>query len=92
MTTQETILAGGIAGGFASVFTNPIDVVKTNLMANKDNFFESYWHCTKFMYREDGFKVFFRGLLYRSFHVTLVSIVFFLGYEKMLNHCMKKIN
>ena len=90
MSLFETMIAGFIAGGSASLLTNPIDVIKTNLMSNKDKFFDSYWNCVKFLYQEDGLKAFARGFGFRFIHVGIMSMVFFSGYEKFLNFCIRK--
>lgn len=90
MTLLETFFSGFVAAGIAAMLTNPIDVIKTNLMANKDKYFHSYWNCVKFLYQEEGIKVFSRGIIFRTLHVGVMSMIFFGGYEQFLNFCILK--
>ena len=90
MTLPETMISGFTAGGIAAIITNPLDVVKTNLMVNKDKYFDSYWKCVKFLYREDGIGVFLRGFMFRFLNIGAMSMIFLGGYEKFLNFCIKK--
>lgn len=85
-----TAVSGFLAGGVASICTNPIDVIKTNLMANKDRVFDSYWKCIKFLYQEEGLRAFSRGIAFRFFHVGFMSLIFFCGYETFLRFCIMK--
>ena len=91
MNFLESAISGCIAGGIAALFTNPIDVIKTNLMINIDKKFNTYLDCMKFLYQEDGFKAFYRGAIYRTIHVSIMSVVVFSAYENLLNYTIKKI-
>lgn len=90
MSLPETMASGFIAGGMAAIFTHPVDVIKTNLMVNKDIYFRSYFKCVKFLYNEDGIKAFARGLGLRYVHVSVLYMIFFAGYEQFLNFCICK--
>lgn len=85
MDHYESAIAGAAAGGTAGVFTNPIDVLKTNYMADKTGMFKSYLHCFRFLLKEEGPRVFLRGMMYRLVHVSSMSVVFFMAYEQFLN-------
>lgn len=91
MNKLETVFAGFSSGGFAALCTNPIDVVKTNLMVDKTKYFKNYFHCMRFLYQENGMRAFTRGITYRTCHVGLMSIVFFSFYEHLLNLSIRKI-
>lgn len=81
MNTRETVIAGFTAGSIAGILTTPIDVVKTNIMTQKDIIYSGFIDCYKKLYKEHGIKVFGRGAFYRFTAVGGVSAFFFLGYE-----------
>lgn len=81
----ESMKCGFLAGGLAAFLTNPNDVVKTNVMGekNKDKEFRmnGFLRAAKLLYHENGFMVFWKGAGYRVVHVGLMSISFFFAYE-----------
>ena len=64
----------------------PLDVVKSRLQA--DDFdkpkYRSAWHCACESYREDGFRVFFRGSLVLAIRAFPLNAVLFLVYSHSL--------
>ena len=90
MTSIESMFSGFVAAQVAALLTNPIDVVKTNLMVSKDQVFDTYLKCVYFLFQEEGIRAFFRGVLFRSVQVGLISILFFPIYENVLNYTIIK--
>eukprot|EP00835_Amoeboradix_gromovi_P000334 NODE_11_length_46995_cov_0.451872.p17 type:complete len:314 gc:universal NODE_11_length_46995_cov_0.451872:35347-36288(+) len=73
-------IGGGIAGGIASIFTNPLDLLKTTLQTRGEmnpNFSKlDSISILKKAYHQDGIKTFFRGALPRvATHVPSTAIV-----------------
>ncbi|KAF9318477.1 hypothetical protein BGZ91_005158, partial [Linnemannia elongata] len=67
LSSGRLVVAGGFAGIAGWLSTYPTDVIKTRIQAQHDSLpksqqFKGVWDCTKHMYREEGFRVFFRGV------------------------------
>ncbi|KAF9940031.1 hypothetical protein KVV02_001476 [Mortierella alpina] len=67
LSSGRLVVAGGFAGIAGWLSTYPTDVIKTRIQAQHDSIpkaqqFKGVWDCTKHMYREEGFRVFFRGV------------------------------
>lgn len=63
-TVASLLLAGGFAGVLSWVGNIPFDVVKSRLQAdNLENpRYSGYWDCVRKSYRDEGWRVFWRGL------------------------------
>lgn len=90
MTKFETFKAGFIAGSVAAALTNPIDVIKTNIMTQKTVIYTGFIDCSSKLYRENGIKVFARGLGYRFVTIGCMSVFFFSGYETLMEFLSDK--
>ncbi|KAG0314886.1 hypothetical protein BGZ99_007788 [Dissophora globulifera] len=67
LSSSRLVVAGGFAGIAGWLSTYPTDVIKTRIQAQHDSTpkalqFKGFWDCTKHMYREEGMRVFFRGV------------------------------
>lgn len=78
-----TFLAGGIAGA-ASVFgNNPIDVVKTNMQGLDAHKFNGPIDCASQIYKAEGFRGFYKGVMPRMTRVVLDVALTFTLYENI---------
>lgn len=90
LAMYQSFLSGGLAGGIAGLLTNPIDVVKTNLMTDSKGKFKGFFDCIKFLTEEESMMFITRGAFFRTFQMALVSSILFCGYETILNMVIDK--
>jgi hypothetical protein len=74
---------GGVAGGFGSWVTNPMDVIKTRLQTDMgaQQFHGSVRLCAAEIYKEGGAMAFLRGSIPRLVHKVPANAFFFWFYE-----------
>ncbi|XP_034365565.1 solute carrier family 25 member 48 isoform X1 [Arvicanthis niloticus] len=79
-------LAGGIAGAISWGTATPMDVVKSRIQADGVylNKYRGVLDCISQSYRQEGFKVFFRGITVNAVRGFPMSAAMFLGYELSL--------
>uniref|UniRef100_G3UC24 Solute carrier family 25 member 48 n=1 Tax=Loxodonta africana TaxID=9785 RepID=G3UC24_LOXAF len=79
-------LAGGMAGAISWGTATPMDVVKSRLQADGVYFskYKGVLDCISQSYREEGLKVFFRGITVNAVRGFPMSAAMFLGYELSL--------
>ncbi|NXN90830.1 S2548 protein, partial [Rhinopomastus cyanomelas] len=79
-------LAGGVSGAISWAITTPMDVVKTRLQADGVYLtkYRGTLDCILQSYRNEGLKVFFRGITVNTVRGFPVSSATFLGYELSL--------
>jgi Mitochondrial carrier protein len=76
------LLAGGLAGGFGSYITNPMDVIKTRLQTDSGAVYGgSILKCAAISLEEGGLAAFLRGSVPRLLHKVPANAFFFLFYE-----------
>jgi solute carrier family 25 S-adenosylmethionine transporter 26 len=78
----ENFINGGIAGGISGLLTNPIDVVKTRLMTDRQRSL-GIVACAKEIYHDEGIKGYSRGMLVRTLSCSLITAVLFVSYERI---------
>lgn len=78
---ERDFVLGGLAGGFGSWVTNPMDVVKTRLQTNSDFYGGSLVTCAREVWAEGGAAAFLRGSVPRLVHKVPANAFFFLFYE-----------
>ncbi|KAF9560550.1 hypothetical protein BGW38_009041, partial [Lunasporangiospora selenospora] len=67
LSSGRLVVAGGFAGIAGWLSTYPTDVIKTRIQSQHDSTpksqqYRGVWDCTKQLYREEGFRVFFKGM------------------------------
>ena len=85
------LMAGGLAGVLSWMGNIPFDVIKSRLQA--DNLanprYRNYWECIRKSYRDDGYRVFWRGLPVTCIRAFPVNAVTFTVYSTSL-YAMQK--
>lgn len=87
LRSSDYFLASGLSGILTAVFTNPIWVIKTRMLStarNTPGAYRSIAHGTAALYRSEGIRGFYRGLLPSLFGVSHGAIQF-MAYEQLKN-------
>ncbi|XP_068161559.1 solute carrier family 25 member 45 isoform X1 [Antennarius striatus] len=84
--TFAILMAGGIAGTVTWATATPMDVVKARLQMSGagGREYSGLLHCIRESTREEGLKVFFKGLLLNSLRAFPVNAIIFLSYESIM--------
>lgn len=84
--TFAILMAGGVAGVVTWCFATPMDVVKSRLQMSGagGQEYSGILHCMRLSVREEGIRVFFKGLLLNSVRAFPVNAVTFLSYESLM--------
>lgn len=78
-------LCGAISGGIAAGLTTPLDVLKTRIMLAESAQKVSVLRIFRTIYRDNGFRGLFAGLVPRVMWITLGGAVFFGFYDLTKN-------
>ncbi|KAI5655477.1 hypothetical protein M9H77_32664 [Catharanthus roseus] len=84
--TCATLVAGGLAGSTAALFTTPFDVVKTRLQTQNPGSINQYHgvlDTLKEIAKSEGLKGLYRGLTPRLFMYMMQGALFFASYESL---------
>lgn len=87
LRSSDYFLASGLSGILTAVITNPIWVIKTRMLStgkNTPGAYRSISHGTAELYRTEGLRGFYRGLLPSLFGVSHGAIQF-MAYEQLKN-------
>lgn len=88
LSSSDYFLASGVSGILTAITTNPIWVIKTRMLStarNSPGAYRSITHGTIDLYRSEGIKGFYRGLLPSLFGVSHGAIQFMV-YERLKDH------
>lgn len=91
MTTEQSLLSGGIAASVAAALTTPMDVVKTKLMTHRTGDYNKLIPALKKIWSEESIKGFFRGIRIRTVSLGMTGSIFFLSYESAKNLLSKSL-
>ena len=58
----QSCVSGSTSGVIAAFCTNPIDVIKTNILASENGQYKGFFDCGRKLYKNSGFKVFLKGV------------------------------
>ncbi|KAL2094932.1 hypothetical protein ACEWY4_009651 [Coilia grayii] len=85
--TFAVLMAGGVAGVVTWACATPMDVVKARLqmVGAGGRVYRGVLHCIRESAREEGVRVFFKGLLLNSIRAFPVNAVTFLSYESLMS-------
>ncbi|KAM3871714.1 solute carrier family 25 member 45-like [Diretmus argenteus] len=84
--TFAILVAGGVAGVVTWAFATPMDVVKARLQMSGagGREYSGVLHCMRVSAREEGMRVFFKGLFLNSLRAFPVNAITFLSYESLM--------
>ncbi|KAL8771349.1 MAG: hypothetical protein Q9209_003255 [Squamulea sp. 1 TL-2023] len=88
LSYYDFFLASGIAGALTAICTNPIWVIKTRMLSTASHHpaaYRSISHGTQQIYRAEGVRGFYRGLLPSLFGVSHGALQF-MAYEQFKRH------
>jgi solute carrier family 25 folate transporter 32 len=91
LRSSDYFIASGVSGILTAVFTNPIWVIKTRMLSTAKSApgaYTSIKHGTLELYRSEGIRGFYRGLLPSLFGVSHGAIQF-MAYEQLKNRWAK---
>ncbi|XP_021446927.1 solute carrier family 25 member 45 isoform X1 [Oncorhynchus mykiss] len=84
--TFAVLMAGGVAGVVTWAFATPMDVMKARLQMSGagGRVYQGVLHCMSVSLKEEGVRVFFKGLLLNSLRAFPVNAITFLSYESLM--------
>uniref|UniRef100_A0A8K9WZ22 Solute carrier family 25 member 45 n=1 Tax=Oncorhynchus mykiss TaxID=8022 RepID=A0A8K9WZ22_ONCMY len=85
-STFAVLMAGGVAGVVTWAFATPMDVMKARLQMSGagGRVYQGVLHCMSVSLKEEGVRVFFKGLLLNSLRAFPVNAITFLSYESLM--------
>lgn len=89
----RSFMCGGAAGAVASVVATPLDVIRTRIIVqDQHKGYRNSIQATKFIYREDGLRGFYRGFvpsLWQIIPLAGLNFLFYNFYCSQLQQVMK---
>lgn len=73
-------ISGALSGATVSIMTNPLDLLRANIQVHRPS---SYRSAVKYLWREDKWRIFNKGLTARLTQSCLSSALIVVGYETM---------
>lgn len=89
----KSFVCGGAAGAAASVIATPLDVIRTRIIVqDKNKGYKNAFQATRFIFREDGIRGFYRGFvpsLWQIIPLAGLNFLFYNFYCSQLQQLMK---
>lgn len=73
-------MSGTLSGATVSIMTNPLDLLRANIQVHRPS---SYRSAVKYLWKEDKWRIFNKGLTARLTQSCLSSALIVIGYETM---------
>jgi len=73
-------MSGTLSGAIVSIMTNPLDLLRANVQVHRPS---SYKSAVKYLWKEDKWRIFNKGLTARLTQSCLSSALIVVGYETM---------
>ncbi|KAL0994089.1 hypothetical protein UPYG_G00117630 [Umbra pygmaea] len=85
--TLSIMMAGGVAGVMTWAFATPMDVVKARLQMSGagGRVYRGVLHCMSVSLKEEGMRVFCKGLILNSVRAFPVNAITFLSYKNLMS-------
>lgn len=85
-------IVGSLALLLAGFMTNPVDVIKTRMMTNRDEHGKSMSNTFKSLWNEAGVLGMLKGAQIRVLYISFASVLFFCSYEPIKRELSKSLN
>lgn len=73
-------MSGTLSGAVVSILTNPLDLLRVNIQVHRPS---SYTSAVKYLWKEDKWRIFSKGLSARLSQSCISSALIVIGYETM---------
>jgi solute carrier family 25 protein 44 len=87
-TLAVQCMCGPLSSFSANLLTNPLDTMRTKMQVQLKR--QSALECLKTLWKEDNYRLFYRGLTARLSYSCLYSFFIILGYETVKKHTLKE--
>ena len=81
LSPAESAILGGVAGCISALFTQPMDVLRTQMMTNGAAYGNSMATCLQSVFQQHGVRGIYKGLVPRVAYVAPSVAIFFIAYE-----------
>lgn len=90
----ESLVLGGISGGFGPLVNNPLDVVKTRMqkqvhIPGREVKYQGILQSIQIIYREEGLFALWKGITPRLMRIIPGQAITFMTYEAVTSSCEK---
>lgn len=90
LTASKRFVAGGLAGAISSTFIFPLDTLKTRLALRTTGQYRGIIDATASIYRKEGARVFYRGLLPNVLGILPYAGIELAMYETLKNGWLRR--
>lgn len=80
-------ISGAFTGAAVSITTNPLDLLRANIQVHRPS---SYRSAVKYLWKEDRWRIFNKGLSARVTQSCISSVLIVIGYEMMKKYSVNE--